>query len=197
MGGRYRGGRSGGDLNKDRVEHFRKQFGALGVSTEIAHEVYSDNNGERTFALYQHLESLGPAGVLAKHLFRAHKVSGKAKDYRGGGFRGMAYDRKGDSLVNVAGLLTTDAARLGIRWGWKQDPKVFHNPWVIYIELPTGQVSYHSPQRFDGPDFDGEWDEVRGVGDLRICRFIGSLHGEPVVRVEGQRVQPEQQGLSL
>ena len=31
-------------------------------------------------------------------------------------------------------------------------------PWVVYIDIPQGQVSFHSPDRYIGPDYMGEWD---------------------------------------
>ena len=45
------------------------------------------------------------------------------------------------------------AAGLGIAWGWKQDPATINYPWVLYVDLPTGQVSYHSQFRGEGPDY--------------------------------------------
>lgn len=186
MGGRYRGGRSGGDLNQASIDRFQAMFREHGVTSAIAHEVYSDNNGERTLALYRHLESLGMHGQLAKHLFRAHKTSGRAKVYRGGGFKGMAYGRKGESLDAVSRTLTTPEMVGLYVWGWKTDPKQHRHSWVLYVELPTGQVSFHAERRGIGPDFPGDWDGQHGVGDLRICRFIGTLHGEAVERIYGK-----------
>lgn len=65
----------------------------------------------------------------------------------------MAYDRKQWSLRNLCDALLTHGATLGITWGWRRDPAVTFNPWVLYVELPTGQVSFHSPTRGDGPDY--------------------------------------------
>jgi hypothetical protein len=45
----------------------------------------------------------------------------------------------------------------------------------VYIDLPTGQVSFHNGARYDGPDYPGEWDGAAGQGADRICRWIGQL----------------------
>lgn len=64
-------------------------------------------------------------------------------------------------------------AELGeLGWGWKQDPaQEFHN-WVLYVDLPNGQVSFHTAARGEGPDYAGDWDRVRDMSPTRICRFV-------------------------
>ena len=52
------------------------------------HAIYEGSNGDATRALYEHLQTLGPAGVIALNLFRAQKCSTRAKLYRGGNGRG-------------------------------------------------------------------------------------------------------------
>src|SRR5262245_49999554 len=61
--------------------------------------IYSGSDGAASRALYDRLEACGPAGRLARDLFRAAKASERAKVYRGGergrgSYKGMAYDRK-------------------------------------------------------------------------------------------------------
>ena len=46
----------------------------------------------------------------------------------------------------------------GLAWGWKQDPKEEFAKHVLYIDLPQGQVSFHSATRYRGPDYGGDWD---------------------------------------
>ena len=29
---------------------------------------------------------------------------------------------------------------------------------MLYVELPEGQVSFHSAVEYEGPEYDGEWD---------------------------------------
>lgn len=147
-------------------------------------EIYNGSDGEATKQLYADLERLGPVGVVALNLFRAHKCSARAKVYRGGrrghgSFRAMAYDRKQWSMDNLCQTLTTSAASLGICWGWKQDPAQEFHRWVLYVDLPTGQVSFHTSARGHGPDYPGDWDGIRDAGAARIIAWINALLNPP------------------
>lgn len=135
-------------------------------------QVYAGSDGAATKALYARLEPLGPAGAVAINLFRAHKASARAKLYRGGGHRGRAYDKKEWSLGNVAEILAAHADALHIRWGWKLDPTQAFHRWVIYVDLPAGQVSFHAAARGEGTDYPGDWDGSREQGPTRICRYV-------------------------
>jgi hypothetical protein len=138
-------------------------------------KVYEGSDGNATKNLYNELEALGTLGVIAVNVFRAHKTSGAAKRYRGRGNRDAAYDRKRWSLGNLASALVVHAEHHGLTWGWKEDPEQIYHRWVIYVDLPTGQVSYHTTLRGDGPDYAGEWDGIRMAGPDRICRFVAHL----------------------
>lgn len=134
--------------------------------------IYRGSDGEATRELYRRLHARGVAGFVAVNVFRAVKCSERAKVYRGGGYRGAAYDRKQWSVENLAVALTAHAANLGISWGWREDPAQPYHRWVLYVELPdVGQVSFHAAERGSGPDFPGEWDEVRGAAPQRACVF--------------------------
>lgn len=137
--------------------------------------IYEGSDGDKTRALYARLQQAGGAGCLAVDVFRATKASARAKVYRGGGFKGKAYERKQWSMNNLCDGLTLHARLEGIRWGWKADPAQEFYPWVLYVELPTGQVSFHSPTRGIGPDYEGEWDGVRDVAPVRIAKWIARL----------------------
>lgn len=137
--------------------------------------VYTGSNGDATKALYAALESLGPAGAIATNLFRACKTSERAKVYRGGGYRGAAYDRKQWSMDNLAKALAEHGQPLGIAWGWGEDPAQPYHRWVLYVDLPTGQVSFHTAQRGEGPDYPKGWDSVRNMGPTRICKWCAAL----------------------
>jgi hypothetical protein len=141
--------------------------------------IYQGSNGDATKALYAELEQLGPIGLIGVNLFRACKCSERAKAYRKGpGHKTAAYDRKDWSIGNLARALQANQV-LGLKWGWALDEELrgrgdpHHH--IIYIELPTGQVSFHTGQRHDGPDFAGQWDGARGVAPNRICRFVARL----------------------
>lgn len=144
--------------------------------------VYRGSDGDATKALYTRLERLGEFGAIAINLFRAQKASERAKAYRGGDgkgrFRDQAYDRKQWSVDNLCLALSVAAHRVGLSWGWGEDPnQPFHNQ-VLYIDLPTGQVSFHSAVRGRGPSYDGKWDGYSGVAVDRILRWIARLLAE-------------------
>lgn len=145
--------------------------------------VYTGSDGARTAALYAELEALGPIGIIAVNLFRAQKASERAKVYRGGGFRGKAYDKKQWSMDNAAKALREHAGAAGIGWGWGLDLKQPVHRHVLYIDLPTGQVSFHSGARGAGPDYPGEWDGRPGQSADRVCRWVARLVGarEPLL----------------
>src|ERR1051326_7628212 len=111
-------------------------------------EIYNGSDGAATKALYARLELLGPVGLVALNLFRAQKCSERAKVYRGGvpgrgSFKAMAYERKQWSMGNLCKVLQEHAQGLQLRWGWKEDPGQEYYPWVLYVDLPSGQVSFH------------------------------------------------------
>jgi hypothetical protein len=142
--------------------------------------VWSGSNGDATRALYSDLEAIGQIGFVATNLFRASKNSLRAKSYRRRSYKGQAYDRKQWAMDNLAAALSEHAAALGITWGWGADTTQSFHSSVLYIDLPEGQVSYHTEARGDGPDYAGAWDGVRGVSDVRVCNFcIRVLSGEP------------------
>jgi hypothetical protein len=130
-------------------------------------EVYYGSDGDATRELYKELDKLGPVGVVAMNLMRACKASERAKKYRGGirglgRYKDMAYEKKQWSMNNLCSALTCNGDSLGIRFGWKKDPdqeaKGDPHVWVLYVDLPTGQVSFHTAGRGEGPDYPGDWD---------------------------------------
>jgi hypothetical protein len=46
---------------------------------------------------------------------------------------------------------------------------------VLYVEIPTGQMSFHTERRGDGPDYHGAWDGAATTGPERICRWCELL----------------------
>lgn len=137
-------------------------------------QIFNGSNGEATKALYAKLETLGPAGMVALNLFRACKCSGRAKVYRGRGYKDDAYARKEWSLQNLCGILEQHGAALGITWGWKEDPNQPHYPWVLYVELETGQTSFHNRNRLCQQDYHGDWDGTPH-SPSRIIRWTTTL----------------------
>lgn len=138
-------------------------------------QVYTGSDGDATKALYERLKAFGPAGIVATNLFRACKASERAKQYRGGGYRGMAYEKKSWSIGNLSAALRDHAGTLGITWGWGKDAKAVNFEYVVYIDLPTGQISFHNNGRFDGPAYDKPWDGVKEQAPTRICQWIKKI----------------------
>lgn len=66
------------------------------------------------------------------------------------------------------------AAENGVVFGWAPSGSL-HVPWIVYFELPSGQVSFHSDTRGEGPDYGGSWDGVKDVGAARIQEAINGL----------------------
>lgn len=137
--------------------------------------IYNGSDGNATKALYDRLETYGPVGQVAMNLFRAQKCSARAKVYRGGNghgsYRSQAYSRKQYSMQNLAKILGEHAKALGISWGWGRDDRQEKHDTVLYVDLPTGQVSFHTEGRGEGPDYPGKWDGVRNASTGRIIGF--------------------------
>lgn len=146
-------------------------------------EVYVGSDGAATKAMYVEMEQRGPIGLVAMNLFRAQKCSERAKKYRGGipgkgSYRGMAYERKGWSMQQLCEVLVAHAEDLRMRWGWGEDRGSFVS-WVLYLDLPQGQVSFHSNVRYAGPDYEGQWDGATGASPARIVQFCDCVLALP------------------
>lgn len=140
-------------------------------------EIFKQNNGKVTKLYYIALDAKGPAGQIATALFRAQKRSTAAKNYRGRRFRRAAYDVKSWSMSELCRLLALHGEALGIRWGWKEDWETVFGEncsYVLYVDLPQGQVSFHNPQRGTGPDYLGEWDKSK-ESLMRILAFCNAV----------------------
>lgn len=140
-----------------------------------AAEIFHQNDGDVTKNYYAEMNAKGLEGQLAVALFRAQKRSTAAKKYRRGKFRHSAYDVKNWSLSEVCRILTAmDDSLAAPRWGWKRDPNTPGFEWVLYCDLPTGQCSFHSAERLNGPDYRGEWDGGRG-SERNICEYCDMI----------------------
>lgn len=133
-------------------------------------EVYEKSDGDATRALYAQLEALGPRGYVAANLFRAQKCSARAKEYSRR-YKADAYGRKQWAMGNLTKCLTEHGETLDIRWGWKRDTRQEIYPWVLYVDLPNGQVSFHTAARGVGPDYPGDWDQVPTAVAGRVVTF--------------------------
>jgi len=141
-----------------------------------AKEVFDGSDGRLTVAYYRRLSTLGINGVIAMNLFRASKTSARAKQYRGRRFRGASYEVKNYSLFNLCESLKNSS----LTWGWKRDPNTPGYEWVLYVELPNGQVSYHSSIRGSGPEYQFDWDGQRETTSRVLAYCDHLLSGSPL-----------------
>lgn len=151
------------------------------ILTSPVRAAYRGSSGKATLDLFARLLERGPDGELACLLFRAQKNSSRAKtgayrygrDAAGQRFAKGAYERKGESLEALCRFLTDLGCDDGSVWGWKIDRHADRNQWVLYVETPQGQCSFHSPTRYAGPDFSGEWDRANSEETvLRFCEEV-------------------------
>lgn len=92
---------------------------------------------------------------------------------------------EGDDFVTLysdrtclVGALVAHAAMRGWRYGWKLDDALEGNEWpVVFVDLPTGQVSWHVARAdFDVvfwsemPRYEGTWDGHSTVEKLTRLR---------------------------
>lgn len=149
----------------------------LAPETLRASAVFLGSDAATTRAYLRALDSRSVPGKLAAALFRAQKASTRAKQYRGDSVD-LAYDRKGDALSRLSELLTEGDA--GLRWGWGEDSMQRIAPYVLYVDLHPqetgGQASFHSPTRFCGPDYPGEWD-CASDSKLSVLLFCDQVMG--------------------
>ena len=145
-------------------------------------EVYFGSASADTNRLMRSMK-LQPNGEIAALLLRAQKASSRAKKYRGGlkdgpSFRYLAYQKKNECLRQLCEALNEQS---DFTWGWGIDEAQTLNlpKHVLYIELPTGQASFHNFVRHEGPDFLGEWDRAIGVSEERIIEFCSSVMESP------------------
>jgi hypothetical protein len=85
----------------------------------------------------------------------------------------MAYEKKEWSMEQLCAALNES----DIDHGWAVDETQEVHRHVLYVELPTGQVSFHTEKRLLGPEFSGRWDGIRDVASERIVSFANSILG--------------------
>lgn len=117
-------------------------------------DAYHGRDAARTRRAMAQLEMRGYAGKLAAALFRVQKASYRAKKYRGKS-KSRGYSRKVECIDQLCDILSFPESN--VRWGWGKDRKGFLAD-VLYVDLPCGQVSFHSTHRGHGPDYPGKWD---------------------------------------
>jgi hypothetical protein len=152
-----------------------------------AADIYDGSDGSATRQFLAALNKRGPVGEIAALLFKAQKASKRAKKYGPyagingiGSYRNLSYQRKADSLKELSSALLKygGGSTCVDQWGWKKDPHHGFSPeWVLYVEIgcvaeggKIGQVSFHSTERYEGPDYPGDWDHLK-MSERRILEF--------------------------
>lgn len=145
-----------------------------------AKTVYEGSNGGATRSFCSRLEKVGHIGRIAASLFRVQKASARAKVYRGGikkgrlrvSYRELSYEQKGKHIERLCDVLCRGSC--GMEWGWRKDADQRYAPYVIYVDLPQGQVSFHSTKQFAGPKYEKDWDGTY-ESEERILAFCDSV----------------------
>ena len=131
------------------------------ASAITVREAYYGSSSGASKSVCSRLGKQGRCGRIAAELFRIQKTSSRAKEYLGRvsswsysrSYRDLAYDRKNEILERLCDLLYADSCGLG--WGWGMDTSQWHAKYVLYLDLPQGQVSFHSKKRYLGDDYLG------------------------------------------
>ena len=158
-----------------------------------AGRVFAQSNGGLTTAYLKRLRERGPRGKIAAELFVAQKASERAKMYRGE-YVEVAYDRKSSGIEALCRILAEE--NCGLQWGWKLDIIPHKPPCVLYINLPDGQVSFHSYKRFVGPDYPNTWDGS-SLSRRRILLFCDSVMEWEPYEVPGGEFWQHEIGLAV
>jgi hypothetical protein len=175
----------GEELANRKKKAEAKQAQQARRQTMTAKEVLASSQSADARALKKRLTQHGPEGTLAYLLFSAYKASSRAKVYRGSvktnrgklSYRGLSYSRKGNVLKKLAQFLCEHSS-LVLGWGWGIDPEGwFQN--ILYIDLPEGQVSFHSRERYGGRDYTSQWDGQQ-KSEERILAFCDRKLNEPL-----------------
>lgn len=133
-------------------------------------EAFEGSDSHLTRSVTATLRRRGPAGELASWLFTVQKASMRAKMYGQTKWRGKAYDRKEWAIKSLC-LHLVQHPDLVERWGWGRDAAPGKPPLVLYVDLPTGQVSFHCHTRHAGPDYPGQWDGILKASAGRILTY--------------------------
>lgn len=137
-----------------------------------ANKAFETSDPKETVAFYEALIRRGTVGQVAFGLFRAQKRSSRAKGYRSGRFRSKSYDSKNEALRYLNAALQGESS---LSWGWGLDNMQDMHCHVLYVDLPFGQVSFHSASNHGGPEYRGVWDGMRGVAEERVAAFCDAV----------------------
>ncbi|MBL6852365.1 MAG: hypothetical protein ISS15_05430 [Alphaproteobacteria bacterium] len=155
-------------------EQIAQSLGYLRTLYDEVMGVYLGSNGDKTKALYQRLNALGPVGFVASNLFRACKCSERAKDYRRGSQKREAYRRKQWSLDNLDGVrcCSNMAQRSGSSGAGRPIRRRNSTSKCSMSSSRPARLAFTPRRAATARIFVGAWDGVRGEAPERICRWV-------------------------
>ncbi len=130
---------------------------------------------EITSGVYQALQAHGTLGYVALNLFRASQCNLDVKQTTGRRLSREAYERKIWSISLLAETLKQHADKLHLQWGWSVDEAEPRFKHILFVELPTGQVSFNTDKRSLGPKLKANLDGQKGQSGVRICEFVTQI----------------------
>lgn len=119
----------------------------------------------------------GLIGGLAVCLFRTQNNSSRAK--RNHRSRSSRYENKNGQILTLCRFLERFAEGLAVDWGWREDDQQAYHRQVLYVDTPEGQVSFHTADRLQGPDYEKPWCQKRPSEDRLLGLFAEILRSEP------------------
>jgi len=128
-------------------------FGSTVIGYEVPDRIVIEALTEKGHAA----DRKGRLVELLRYMF---KINAEAKQGRPYFSAAVTRYGKKEHLLREACRLATEQD--WFTWGWKMDPDPPPNgaEWVLYFEAEGKQVSFHTFDRGDGPDFPGEWNGV-------------------------------------
>lgn len=159
-----------------------------------AQAAYEATDYSETRSYLRALANAGRLGRIAAALFAAMRASTDAKTERrlakGDPLAEITvsragYARKRLAMQKVCELLAHNAA--GLAWGWGNDRRQADCPFVLFVDLPQGQVSFHTPEKLMGPEYAGRWDRACQNRErvLAFCDALLPSNGQQVLGEAG------------
>lgn len=164
--------------------------------------IYQGSDGEATRALYRALEQFGPVGGIAVNAPANVRNAPSCIAAAAATKPRPMIARTGASATSRRALHSAPAAEVasGVVWGWAIDDalraKGDPHHHILYIELSTGQVSFHTGSRGPGADYAGQWDGARGVAAERICRWVAVVMAQQRCGASGAALDRQQAAAS-
>jgi len=104
----------------------------------------------------------------AEYFERDESIYARANYRRSRNARARDYRRKEAALQEAVQV----APLANVSFGWVTPDDGMP---IVYFDLSSGQVSFHSATRLAGPDYEGFWDGIRGASAERIQAAIREL----------------------